>query len=96
MPFLSVLLRRTQRLTTIENCTVLPSNTDKTTNPVILRQRTKTQLAALQRKVSGTLAKQQVRYKRYFDKKVGNLPAFTAGQMVHVNRPPLATHTADL
>lgn len=49
----------------------------------------------MQTKVSGTLAKQQARYKKYFERKLRSSPAFTAVQIVYVNRPLLNTLAAD-
>lgn len=93
--FLLVLSRQLPGLTTIDSFLALFSDADNAANLFILRRRIMAQLATMQTNVSGTLALQQARYKHYIDKNVRSLPVLTAGQMVHVNRPPLTTLAAD-
>lgn len=82
-------------LTTISQTNSTTPDAGNAKKPVILRQLVLAQLDTRRTKVSGTLAQQQASSRHDFDKKVWSLPAFTVGQMVSINRPPLTTPLAD-
>lgn len=94
-PFSLLLARYHPKPATIASPTALPKNVDSATNPVDVEQRILANLATMCTSISGTFAQRKSRHKRYFDKNVGSLPGFKAGQMMYLNQPPLTILSAD-
>lgn len=77
--------------TAVGSRSALPYNAYKTKSAQVLRPQLLEKPKTMKSKVSATLQEQKRLDKGHFDTKVKSMPKFQLGELVYVNKSPLAT-----